>query len=403
MDDRKLEENPSDEDTRFARGESRGQLRGANWQVPVVLTLFAIVVSTAYQNCAGPSEVSTQQETSLHSKYHAVSYSSREGAMSCAVVEPDRSVRCSGNFFFSLFPSPPAKSYESVEIPGSAGASKVSNAQYYGCAVMEDRKVKCWGGNDLGQLGTEQPAISLHAVEVPNLDDVKDIATSSSTACALKHDGTVWCWGDNSNGLVGAGTVEKRYSSPKQVFGILNATQISLGANHACAVLASQEVICWGGNQTGQLGHAVDGLSRYPVLVEGLREVEEVTASPGAGFTCARSKSGRVFCWGENRYGQLGNGTRLNSLKPVEVSGIEDARQVSAGTFNTCSVSDLGKVFCWGALGIGSGYGLSPKEIPVRGKVKSVQAINSGFLTVIDGKVTLYHGATGELYGVSDF
>lgn len=365
---------------------------------------FAKRTFTVTARSQGDGKVGTYEiDLTVGPKYRATSYSSREGAMSCAVVEPNRTVRCSGNFFFSLYPVPPARSFETVEIEGSAGAVKVSNAQYYGCAVMTDRKVKCWGSNNLGQLGSDQPALSLAALEVPGLTDVKDVVTGSYAACALKNDGTVWCWGDNSLGLVGVGTEARNYSSPQQVLGIADATQISLGAYHACAVLSSGEVVCWGDNGSGQLGHDLEPVSRSPVYVQGISGAVEVTTSSGTSFTCVRLDSGKVSCWGDNRYGQLGDGTTVNSPSPVEVLVLAGVRQISAGVYNSCARNALGKVFCWGAAGFAVGFGSTPVEIPVQDEIEFVQATNYGFMTVKDGSVNLYYGIKGELYGVWDF
>ena len=397
-----------------ARGPSRGQPRGTNWYKPAGLAALAFSVVLAYQNCAPPldrahesslasSEDGFAAKPVLNSKYHVTSYSSREGAMSCAVVEPEQSVRCSGNFFFSLFSKPPAKAFESVEIEGSAGAVKVVNSHYYGCALMADKKVKCWGSNNLGQLGSDQPAIRLEAREVPGLANVAEIVTAVNTACALVQDGTVWCWGDNSVGLVGVDTETKNYSEPQQVLGVSNATQLSVGSNHACVRLKNNVVMCWGDNGFGQVGHDVESVSRRPVQVAGIDDAAEVSAGYGTSFTCARLNSGKVMCWGDNRYGQLGDGTNTNSSRPVEVSRLAAAKQISSGAHSSCAVDVWGKVFCWGAAGMPTGYGKTPVEIPTRDLIENLQATQFGFVTVKAGSVLHYHGAKGDLYQAWEF
>ena len=116
-------------------------------------------------------------------------------------------------------------------------------------------------------------------------------------------------------------------------------------ANHSCSVLSSGKVNCWGDNPYGQLGNDSLTLSNVPVEVSGITNA--VGVSVGMSHSCAVLSSGKVNCWGEND-GQLGNNSTTQSKVPVEVSGITNAVRISLSDGHSCAVLSSGKVNCWG-------------------------------------------------------
>jgi Regulator of chromosome condensation (RCC1) repeat len=116
-------------------------------------------------------------------------------------------------------------------------------------------------------------------------------------------------------------------------------------------------MVCWGDNRSGQLGDGTRTRRTTPVPVDGLTDAIAVGA--GSGHTCAIRASRQVVCWGDNSSGQLGIGTRTNSRAPVEVSGLTDAIAITVGSAHTCAVRASGEAVCWGwneyqALGDGT-------------------------------------------------
>ncbi len=142
---------------------------------------------------------------------------------------------------------------------------------------------------------------------------------------AVTSDGTVWAWGANGKGQLGDGTRDDRLT-PVQV---LNATgtgplsdirQVAAGARHSLALDKDGHVWAWGDNTFGQLGDGTYEDRAYPGQVTGLSDVVMIAA--GWRHSVAIDADGRVWIWGRNTSGQIGNGTTENSSVPVQISGM---------------------------------------------------------------------------------
>jgi len=173
-------------------------------------------------------------------------------------------------------------------------------------------------------------------------------AGSSYSACAVAAGGAVICWGANSDGQLGNGTTTDS-SVPVQVTGLTSgATSVSVGINFACAVTAGGGVMCWGDNLFGELGNGTTTSSQVPVQVSGLTS-GATSVSVGEFSACALTAGGGVQCWGYNANGELGNGTTTPSSVPVQVTGLTSgATSVAVGLYSACAVASGGAVMCWG-------------------------------------------------------
>lgn len=253
-----------------------------------------------------------------------------------------------------------------------AGVVEMGVGDGHACARRGDGTVACWGCNQLGQVGDGSNEDRLVAVPVEGLDDAAVLAVGRHRSCAIRAGGEVACWGE---GWLGNGE-QGPANSPTPVLGLEDATQVAVNV-HTCAVLAGGTVECWGAPQAGgTLGHEEGGASLTPVPVFGLADVTARQVEVGIYLSCTLADGdgapGQVFCWSGNFAGQLGDGTFEFRLHPVRVLGLErPAVAVATGDVHACALLDSGRVWCWGsndqgALGDGSVVPIrtSPARVP---------------------------------------
>nr|WP_229770061.1 cell wall-binding repeat-containing protein [Mobiluncus porci] len=227
---------------------------------------------------------------------------------------------------------------------------------------------------------------------------LRSISAGGDHTCAVADSGNVWCWGSNRFGQVGNGTASPNYGFDLKVdplpenytnftghnanvnqpvmLSLGNVVEVSSGLTHTCAYDAAGHAHCWGSNVTGQLGVG-DTFSRTtPTMVPGLQGVTSISAAgetngpwsirqdradwipTGTGHTCAVA-NGSVFCWGDNKWGQLGDGSNTSAPTPVRVQGMnEPATKVVTGETTSCALSAAGNVYCWGTWRHDWGYGV---------------------------------------------
>src|SRR6266404_8115973 len=206
---------------------------------------------------------------------------------------------------------------------------QVSAGGLHTCGVTSDDLAYCWGYNNYGQLGvgtTDGPELCLslgcstRPVAVLGGLRFRQVSAGEDHTCGITTDYRAYCWGLNG-GSLGDGTMLSR-STPVPVAGQLSFRQVSAGDVHTCAVATDNRAYCWGYNGSGQLGNGTQSFDPplTPVAVVGQLQFRQV--SPGGEHTCAVTTDDRAFCWGSNRYGQLGDSTEISPrLRPTRVAG----------------------------------------------------------------------------------
>jgi alpha-tubulin suppressor-like RCC1 family protein len=229
-------------------------------------------------------------------------------------------------------------------------ATAVAAGRSHTCAVTAAGGVKCWGINEHGQLGNGSWSDSAFPVEVAGLRDrAVDVVAGWGHTCALTTAGGVYCWGYDKNGELGDGGNADR-NTPVSVRGLeRGVVALEAGDDHTCAVLADNTVRCWGFNEYGQLGDGTGENRNIPVPVAGLTN-GAVAVAAGWGHTCALTPEGGVRCWGNNHYGQVGDGSEVeNQRRPMWVAGLTGGvKAITADGGQTCALTDRGLVMCWG-------------------------------------------------------
>lgn len=233
-------------------------------------------------------------------------------------------VRCWGaNNYGQLGNGTTTSSAKPLPVSGlTAGVRTLGLGGYHGCAVTKKRGVKCWGYNAEGQLGDNSKVDSTTPVPVYGMSSgAKAVAAGSYSTCALSLKGVVRCWGYNGDGELGTGTTTRSLKPVRSVGLTKKVRAIGYGDIHGCAVTRARHVKCWGYNGYGALGDNSTTSSPKPVGVYALSALIRTVAAGGY-HTCAATMKGRVYCWGFNSYGELGDGTTTVSRKPVAVVGL---------------------------------------------------------------------------------
>jgi alpha-tubulin suppressor-like RCC1 family protein len=217
--------------------------------------------------------------------------------------------------------------------------------------------VACWGYNKNGELGDgtnlNNNGYPRGISRVQDLHDAVALAAGDDHTCAVLNGGGVKCWGFNGDGQLGDGTTNDSNTPEDAEYLSSGVIAITAGWGHTCALIQDAGIRCWGDNEYGQLGDGTDVPYRaVRGMVSGL-EKDIVGISAGGGHTCALKQDGRIMCWGQNNYGQLGDGTTKNSNLPVYVKGLsllsgETISSLAAGRNHTCALTDRRRVMCWG-------------------------------------------------------
>ncbi|MCK9459225.1 MAG: hypothetical protein M0R80_06265 [Proteobacteria bacterium] len=249
------------------------------------------------------------------------------------------------------------------------------------CALLESHDMLCWGTNDFGQLG--QAAVdTIGVIDVPADYDpialdgpVAQVSAGAAHACALLESGVLKCWGNNSDGQLGDGNGGTGHQSYTPVVAQVGGSvvQVSAGSYHTCAVLEGGNILCWGNSGAGELGYGNIENVGDDELPSDVGPVDlggsAVQVSCGTYHTCALLESGDVVCWGLGEYGMLGNGnteTIGDNEVPADVGPVDvgaPVQQITLGAHHTCALLVGGDVKCWGQ-GVGGqlGYG-NPENV----------------------------------------
>jgi alpha-tubulin suppressor-like RCC1 family protein len=274
-----------------------------------------------------------------------------------------------------------------VAVTGLTGTTAISMGEVSACALLSDSTVACWGENTFGQLGNGTTTSSFTPVAVTGLTGATAISVAADAACALISGGTVECWG-NGNGAT-TGTV----TTPVTVPNLEGVLAIVPSNGSTCVLLAGGTVDCWGGSQVGALGSAA-GITFSPTNSQAQPGLTGVTAiASSESNTCALIAGGTVECWGDNSFGELGDGTLTGSTgcsgvegacstTPVEVSGLTNVTALAVGQYTTCALISGGSIQCWGTnkLGnLGNGSPTGPQTCAVQASCSMTPVAVLGF------------------------
>lgn len=257
--------------------------------------------------------------------------------------------------------------HETINSGGSSNppvnhSNALLSATQFGFCLTEASSDLCWGKRYSSEVVvpyakelTSYPA----GESVLYGKTIKKMSMGKDVTCAIASDDKLYCWGDNYYGTLGAGNTDN-YTVPVAVntSGVLSGKTIidvNVYGPTACALDSDHRAYCWGKNDNGQTGSGV--ASAYissPVAVNsGAVDFKEIVM--GQNHVCAVSTSDTLYCWGDNAYGQLGDGSVTDSPLPSEVDlssiGLTSVKSLKSSSDGICIIGSDDKVYCWGGLG----------------------------------------------------
>ena len=262
-------------------------------------------------------------------------------------------VHCWGrNGYGELGDGSTANRAEPVAVAGELSFASVAAGTNHTCALTDDGEAYCWGLNSSAQLGVAAGGPSGTPVRVAGDTRFESITAGVDHTCALASNGRATCWGSNDFGELGDSTRALGAAQPDEVRDGPRFDVLSAGSNRTCGVTGGGDAYCWGNNNYGALGDGTEERRARPTEVAGGHDFSTISA--GGVHTCALTDDDEAYCWGLNTFGQLGDGTTNASLEPVAVAGGHAFRSISAGSYGTCAVTTAGELYCWGRVtGVG--------------------------------------------------
>jgi alpha-tubulin suppressor-like RCC1 family protein len=215
------------------------------------------------------------------------------------------------------------------------------------------------------------------------------ISAGGSYTCGILLSGETYCWGHNTAGTLGDGTTLDR-GEPAPVTGQHQFIQVSAGTlANTCAVDTNGDAWCWGNNTYGQIGDGtVGGQKNVPTLVSG--GIHFISISTGLGHVCGITTDSSAYCWGSNQLGQLGDGTTQDHSIPTRVAWSGSLKEIVTGVAHTCALQDNGDPLCWGSNQVGTlGSPIEESADPTQVPIKTVP-------TGLENGPNFQHLASGE-------
>lgn len=234
-------------------------------------------------------------------------------------------------------------------LPAGTAFTALSAGERHTCGVARSGVVYCWGDNEEGQLGdgTQTPRRAPVAVGIAGRT-FSAVAAGEQFTCAVTTSGTPYCWGYGISGRTGpndwqAADDVARYWPASPAF-----ISVTAGRAHACGVTRAGAAYCWGWNGDGQLGDSTIEQRSASAVQVGADGAAFTSLSAGADFTCGLTTTRVAYCWGTNRWGQLGNGTTTNPMVPTPVTRELSFAALATGRRHTCGLTTAGAAYCWG-------------------------------------------------------
>ena len=270
-----------------------------------------------------------------------------------------------------------------IQIKKELKFKEVSTGAYHVLAIDENENLWAWGGNTSGQLGDGTNVAKTNPVQVKSGTKFKKVATGNEYSIVLDIDGNIWSCGYNIYGVLGNGATNSNNVLTKITSGT-KFKDISAGHFHNIALDEDGNIWTWGHNSNGQLGDGTTTDSSVPKKINVEKKFKQILAVGGNNGSSARcfaiDESGKLWTWGHNSNGQLGDGTTEDKLTPVQINVETKFKKVVGGNTHNLALDENGNLWTWGYNSSGElGNGTTsnsfiPKKIEMEEKFKEVAA-----------------------------
>lgn len=295
---------------------------------------------------------------------------------------------------------------EPVQVPGLETIRAVAGGYVHSLALDRSGVVWAWGSNLYGQLGASGASESVRPRRVAVPRPVVAVTAGWFFSLAIDDAGQVWAWGRNSRGQLGSGSTADS-SQPALIPGLTGIRSVAAGHQHAVALGSDGRVWGWGANDYGQVGvpradqmflprtfsmletiaqnaaakqaahdehPSIEGRTELaPQAVPGIPQPAQLLAA--ADSSLAMTTEGAVWAWGDNLYGQLGDGTYVTRAAPAPVRGLPPVEAIGAGHAHLAALATDSTLWTWGFGHYGQlGDGLTDRRLSVPRKVLNLRA-----------------------------
>lgn len=225
----------------------------------------------------------------------------------------------------------------------------------FSLAVKADGGLWAWGMNDCGQLGDGTTEDRSTPVKI--MDNVATVYAGESYAMAIKTDGSLWAWGINDYGQLGNGgksnfkNIDGRLCQTTPVKVMENAAAVSASIYNTLAIKTDGTLWAWGVADNIQTGNKKIGnkkrLNGEVIQTVPIKIMDKVKAvSSGGSYSMVIKTDGSLWAWGENYFGQLGNGTIKKQITPIKI--MNKVKAVSTTEYTAMAIKKDGSLWAWG-------------------------------------------------------
>ena len=285
-----------------------------------------------------------------------------------------------------------------ITIKSDTTFTSVAGGGRHSLAIDSTGHLWAWGDNGYGQLGDGTSTERRAPVAIKSDTTFTTIATRNSHSLAIDSTGHLWGWGFNNSGQIGVGTSTIAYYNPVAIKSDTTFTTIATGYNHSLAIDSTGHLWAWGDNSYGQLGDDTYTKRRAPVAIKS--DTTFISVAGGYQHSLAIDSTGHLWAWGDNSYGQLGDGTSTERrAAPVAIKSDTTFTAIATGHNHSLAIDSTGKLWTWGLNEYGQlGNGTrTDSSTPIAIKTDTTfTSVTGGF------RHSLAIDSTGHLWGWGD-